>query len=177
MRFVRAHSAGHPWPAGDTLTQTRSVPLKHEQGGANDHVAPKRRPPLPLWSEMVVLATPSPAKMRGRSDLGAAAGKRGASRKPPRNPPIKAVWTGPGGRDPNQRTPSEARPLFARLFEPLLVLGRPAEAFEKLARVVLIAKVLGESTFAERHFGLAAVGQGCLDNDRLSCPFGGETRA
>ena len=36
------------------------------RSGDCDHSAPKRRLPLPLWSEVVVLATPSPAKLPGR---------------------------------------------------------------------------------------------------------------
>ena len=46
------------------------------RGRYSDHPAPKRRPPSSLWREVVVLATPSPARMPGRPTLEAAGAKR-----------------------------------------------------------------------------------------------------
>ena len=75
-------------------------------GRYGDHSAPKRRPRLPLWSEVVVLATPSPAKNAGQTNPRGR--RRQAWRQPTaaEKPAIQAFWTGSsvpsrrrGGRD------------------------------------------------------------------------------
>ena len=59
---VRAHSAGHPWPAGDPLSQAPSVPPKHRLA------EPHRSPPTP--------STGHPSPVRSERTAARAAGSR-----------------------------------------------------------------------------------------------------
>ncbi len=85
--FVRAHSAGHPWPAGDTLTQARSVPLKHT-GTAGRLVA---GPQGYFWPPAGAISHPLPAPLRSGGSVSVLAGKRAQLPRSKRGPALREV--------------------------------------------------------------------------------------
>ena len=78
-------------PAGDGwagLHTDTPIPLKHESGGSNDHIAPKRQRPVALWSDLVAIATTLRQSAGRPCRFGALWSFA---------PSDKAVWTGPRG--------------------------------------------------------------------------------
>ena len=99
-------------------TNSTQPPGEIEHGGGySPHDAPKRHSSRPLWSTAGVRSsppTPLPRKMPGRPPASRPPPASVAPADSPAHPPIKAVWTGPGGRDPNPRTPPPAATLPQR---------------------------------------------------------------
>ena len=105
---VLAHSAPiRPNPPAKSSTAGAIAPTTRQNATAADRSGASR-------GSEAAHPPPSPKNTGQTTSLEAAAGKRARQPTAPAHPPIKAVWTGPGGRDPNPRTPPPAATLPQR---------------------------------------------------------------